>query len=440
MSISSPPRTFSPTHPSLITTTSAASNSSSSPEFEFSLLRNPSLHLLSADQLFSGGFLLPLHLLDINYNHNDHKNDNNPVAEEPVPQKDDDAEQPPRHPVTDKVPLDDDGGDKSEVTENKTADAAATESVGTDTDVLVVPTVAVAASKRWKDIIFKKKVTDAAAAGGDVEKGSSDQNQKKNQKIKKERVLSKRKETTRTNNSGSSNGGNSGELININLWPFSRSSSAGNNAAGRNTTTKAVMNRKVSSAPCSRSNSAGESNSSSKRWHRTAAAGFHIGKNPVWHVRKVGSSGRNHEASQPPPTTTNVINSSTNSTTSDNNNVVEKVIEKDLEKLVDMKKDSGEESRRFGKAKSESNGGVGGGGGILGGGVLGGGGMKGLVMNLSVPMCMGYRSHSTHCRDEDLSPVVAGNGGDEAEESGGAVAAAGGNMLNLRSLFTKRVH
>ncbi|KAL9274023.1 hypothetical protein AKJ16_DCAP27314 [Drosera capensis] len=398
MSISSPPQTFSPTHPSLIPTRSAASNSSPSPEFEFSLLRNPSLHLLSADQLFSGGFLLPLRLLDSNYNHN---KDNNPVAEEPVPQKDDDAEQsPPRYPVTDTVPPDVDGGDKSEVTENKTTDAAATDSVGTDTEVSVVPTVAVAASKRWKDIIFNKK------------------NQKKNQKIK-ERVPSKRKETTRTNNSGSSNGGNSGELININLWPFSRSSSDGNNGAGRNTTTKAAMNRKVSSAPCSRSNSAGESNSSSKRWPRTPAAGFHLGKNPVWHVRKVGSSGRNHEASQLPPPTTNVINS----TTSDNNNnVVERVIEKDLEKVVDVKKDSGEESRRFGKAKSESNGGS----GILSGGVLGGGGMKGLVMNLSVPMCMGYRSHSTHCRNGDLSPVVAGNDGDEAPESGGAVAAAGG--------------
>ncbi|XP_042040935.1 uncharacterized protein LOC121786381 [Salvia splendens] len=145
-------------------------STTNSPEFEFWMLRNPSLpqpNLPSADELFSGGFLLPLHL-----------------PAEP---------QPPPKPT------------------------AATQPE----------------SKRWRHL-FKK-------SGGAV------------------------------------NNVVSAAELNINIWPFSRSRSAGSRPY--------AAARKASSAPCSRSNSAGESKS--RRWaHSPNRAGVHLRRSsPVWQLR-----------------------------------------------------------------------------------------------------------------------------------------------------------
>lgn len=68
--------------------------------------------------------------------------------------------------------------------------------------------------------------------------------------------------------------------LNINLWPFSRSRSAGNGG----TRTRPSMipgTRKANSAPCSRSNSAG-----SRKWP-TSPARVHLARtSPVWQVRR----------------------------------------------------------------------------------------------------------------------------------------------------------
>ncbi|XP_047969333.1 uncharacterized protein LOC125213027 [Salvia hispanica] len=164
-------------------------STTNSPEFEFWMLRNPSLpqpNLLSADQLFSGGFLLPLHLLHL-------------------------SPEPPPKPT--------------EATEPE--------------------------SKRWRHL-FKK---NAHAAN-------------------KERDFSHVKKS-----GGAVNKAVSAAELNINIWPFSRSRSAGSRPR------PAAVARKASSAPCSRSNSAGESKA--RRWaHSPNRAGVHLGRSsPVWQLR-----------------------------------------------------------------------------------------------------------------------------------------------------------
>ncbi|KAJ1704064.1 hypothetical protein LUZ63_003843 [Rhynchospora breviuscula] len=129
------------------------------------------------------------------------------------------------------------------------------------------------ASKRWKDIFIK---------AGERER---------------------RKEKTRLSV------GNNAEL-NINLWPFSRSRSAGNASSigswGRNKLpVKLAAGRTVSSAPCSRSNSRNEESSGAdgsqinsstassiiKRWAQTGKltpnGGIRVGRpGPVWQLRR----------------------------------------------------------------------------------------------------------------------------------------------------------
>ncbi|KAL2341331.1 hypothetical protein Fmac_009271 [Flemingia macrophylla] len=238
-----------------------------SPEFEFWMLRNPSFpqpNLLSADELFVDGVLLPLHLL--------HK----PTTVQPPIHQ-------PSPPIT------------------EPSAAAASSS----------------ASKRWKDI-FRK---------GD-KKNTEEKPKKKERKT-----------------------GSSAEL-NINLWPFSRSRSAGN--AATRPKLFAGPPRKVNSAPCSRSNSAGESKF--RKWPASPARpGVHVGRtSPVWQVRR------------------------------------------------------GKNSDKPRRSK-------------------GGGAAAARVLNLNVPMCIGYRNH-LGCRSDENSAAAAGGGG------GGN----GGNIFNLRNLFAKK--
>ncbi|XP_062229976.1 uncharacterized protein LOC133927511 [Phragmites australis] len=202
-----------------------------SPEFEFWMVgKNPSSFpspaLLTADELFSGGVVLPLHTVQVS-------------------------------------PLDGDceGEHGADVNDSDSAALALPEAQGEATQPLaesgIAPTPDLpAVTFKWKDI-FK------AGGGGEP----------KDRKKVERRV--------------SSVSGNA-ELININIWPFSRSRSAG--AAGSFSRAKpnpnpianghanasianghanasivtapaapAPAGRKVSSAPCSRSNSRGES-------------------------------------------------------------------------------------------------------------------------------------------------------------------------------------
>lgn len=194
---------------------------SNSPEFEFWMVGNPSFPqptLLSADELFSHGVLLPLHHL--------HLSDDTPAR-------------PPQQPEPS-------GSDQAPDPETSTADLSAPP--------------ALTSSKRWKDIFRKneKKIPENIAK---VEKDSSVKEKRKDKK-----------------NGG---GGVTAAELNINIWPFSRSRSAGN--GGTRPRSAATASRKVSSAPCSRSNSRKVPSSPSR-------AGVHLGRSsPVWQVRRRSS-------------------------------------------------------------------------------------------------------------------------------------------------------
>ncbi|XP_017700377.1 translation initiation factor IF-2-like [Phoenix dactylifera] len=180
------------------------SSDSSSPEFEFWVVGNPSYpqqELLTADELFVDGVLLPLHLLSV-------------VHSEPEPRPEPDPEPEP-------------------------VSISSSPSSG---------------SKRWKDI-FKVR----------EKKGEEKEAQRREWR------------------------GSGAAELNINIWPFSRSRSAANGAAASRPRASAVAGRKVSSAPCSRSNSRGESSKPSA----AAAAG---GPTRRWAARpgRAGLSGAVH--------------------------------------------------------------------------------------------------------------------------------------------------
>ncbi|KAF8414146.1 hypothetical protein HHK36_002145 [Tetracentron sinense] len=306
-------------------------NDSNSPkfefEFEFWMLRNPSFpqpHLLSADELFFDGVLLPLHLLP---------NNTDPPDAEPNPNPNQNREIPRPAPGSSAV----------------------------------LPT-----SKRWKDIFKKgeKKATTTSRTNSHEEK---DREKKKERK--------------------SSSGASAAEL-NINIWPFSRSRSAGNSGGRPKMAFGAAATRKVSSAPCSRSNSAGESKS--RKWPSSPSrGGMHLGRSsPVWQVRRGGSGARISEA-----------------------------VVRNAEKGI---KKEGMERRRS-KSGGDSDGGA-----------------KTRVLNLNVPMCVGYGQRLS-CRSDENSAVGGGGGGGDASgalsSSGGAGdGGSGGNLFNLRTLFSKKVY
>ncbi|KAG8385785.1 hypothetical protein BUALT_Bualt03G0081400 [Buddleja alternifolia] len=268
------------------------SNDSNSPEFEFWMVRNPSFpqpNLHSADELFSDGVLLPLQLL---HHH------------PPLP--------PPEASGSDQAP--------EPETQPEPAELSATPPL--------------TSSKRWRDIIFKKndkkssKLSSTNIINGDDHSTKEKDNNNNNNSVKE-----KKREKKNGGVGVISNGVSAAEL-NINIWPFSRSRSAGNGGARPRA---AAATRKVSSAPCSRSNSGGESKS--RKWPSSPGrAGVHLGRNsPVWQVRRSAAAG--------------AVKSG------------EKGAKKD-----------GNEGRR--KVP-----------------VVAGGSSKARVLSLNVPMCIGYRPH-----------------------------------------------
>ncbi|PIN22977.1 hypothetical protein CDL12_04287 [Handroanthus impetiginosus] len=244
-------------------------------------------------------------------------------------------------------------------------------------------------SKRWRYIFKKngKKTSDSASDDHICTK-------KKDTSVK-EKVKRDKKNGGAVGGAASSNVVSAAEL-NINIWPFSRSRSAGTGGTRPRSTSST---RKVSSAPCSRSNSTGESKY--KKWPNSPSrAGVHLGRSsPVWQVRRGGGGGgRSLEA-----------------------------FVKNAERGA--KKDENEGRRKIPAAAS------------------GGGGTKGRALSLNVPMCIGYR-HNLSCKSEESTPLTvadstsAGGGGGEGEIVG-CISGEGvrrSNLFNIKSLFTKKVH
>ncbi|XP_051133865.1 uncharacterized protein LOC127253351 [Andrographis paniculata] len=335
-----PPQIFSPRRTGRRTTTA----DSNSPEFEFWMVRNPispQPNLLSADELFSGGVLLPLHLLRL--------------SNTPPPPHEDAAAVPDRFSDLEPEP-------------NSTVELPEVEVSGDVPNSIN--------SKRWRRIFKKnaKKSSDSLACGGAV---AGEDRRSKDGKVKE-----KRREKKNINGvAGASNMAASAAELNINIWPFSRSRSAGNGGTRPRTV---APPRKVSSAPCSRSNSSGESKS--RKWAANSpsrAAGVHLGRSsPVWQVRR-GGGGRSSEAA--------VKNSS--------------------------RKDAVDGRRKNSPAASKAK-----------------------ALSLNVPMCIGYRQN-LRCRSEEQSAISATAAASALGDGGGGVAGEGvrrSNLFNIRSLFTRK--
>lgn len=194
-------------------------SSVSSPEFEFNLNQSslPSTQLLSADELFVDGVLLPLRLL----------------SHQPKEGK-------PRNNYDRHLPR-----------------------TNSDPSPTVASSTPVTPSKKWTDI-FRL---------GSAEK----ENKKEETNIEKNRNRNRKK------SGGVTPVVLTSEHININIWPFSRSWSAGSRSKSAKMTT---AGRKVSSAPCSRSNS-GSGTAGFRRWTGSSGNGIHVGRqSPVWQIRK----------------------------------------------------------------------------------------------------------------------------------------------------------
>lgn len=192
---------------------------SSSPEFEFWMVGNPSFppsNLLTADELFLDGVLLPLQLLSI-------PNSDRPEQVRSLPTTDPPAEPSPS---------------PSSILYSSSSTSSSL-------------------SRRWKDL-FKATPMEKKPCGKDPEKNLRKKDRKSGADLS----------------------------ININIWPFTRSQSAG----GRLRSTGSVSGRKVSSAPCSRSNSRGESGAG-RRWAASPGrGGVHLGRSSqVLQIRRAGA-------------------------------------------------------------------------------------------------------------------------------------------------------
>ncbi|KAF4372598.1 hypothetical protein F8388_027271 [Cannabis sativa] len=363
---------------------------SNSPDFEFWMVRNPSFpepNLLSADELIVDGFLLPLHLLS--HQHKDTPSESEPHLPQPEP-----APPPPPKPEPESGP-----GPGPKISSAESA-------------------VPLSASKRWRDIF--KKSTKSESEDSNI----NTNNNNNSNKDKDSKDCNKEKKKERKTGTGTS----SAAELNINIWPFSRSRSAGNAYTRPKTMFGAPGSRKVNSAPCSRSNSAGESKS--RKWPSSPSrAGVHLGRSsPVWQVRRGGGAGAGTPGGG---------------------------IGRTVEPLVrngekGAKKEVSEIRRSKGVAASSDAG--------------AGGATKAKVLNINVPMCIGYRNHLS-CRSNENSALMSvgtsdgavtgseGGGINGRNRSSGQVGGGGGgrgggvssvgnggNLFNLRSLFTKKVY
>ncbi|MCL7029371.1 hypothetical protein MKW94_005130 [Papaver nudicaule] len=380
------PQTLSPS-------SSGRSSLLNSPEFEFwTSFPQPNLH--SADELFVDGIILPLCLLPHEeQQQQQHSSDENPQRNlEEEQQNDTPISEQGLKPETEHEPSREIGPEPGSGPESSSSSSAAA----------TTSTTVFSTSKRWRDIfkVGEKKSVNSNNSNGEESKSGVEKEKRKDRK------------SSSTNSTASSGTNNSAEL-NINIWPFSRSRSAGNNNGNR---PKVPLTRKVSSAPCSRSNSGSESKS--RKWPSSPSrgGGIHLGRSsPVWQVRRgltTTTTTGMHKSSSEPVAVKNA----------------------DSSKVSNVKKEGSESSRW---SKSRLGGGSGGGGG-------GGGGSNGGVsgLNLNVQMCMGYRQNSICRSDEHRSSLLVSGAGAEQSCSGGAAAAStGGNgvkMFNIRTLFSSK--
>ncbi|KAK4755088.1 hypothetical protein SAY87_008845 [Trapa incisa] len=235
--------------------TNSYSGLPNSPEFEFwSFGRNQAapdpIRVLSADELFSDGVLIPLDLI-LSVSHPRR------LSVEPPP--------PDGH-YTGAV------ADQHDTHEQE----------GRPGSLIATTAEPETCSKRWIDIFKrnekKSPLNDQVDLIATVACG-------KKKEIMEKFDKGKRKEKRSSGGSGSASGA---AELNIYIWPFSRSRSAGNTRAPHN----AAAVRKVSSAPCSRSNSAGDtsarSSCSSSKWPSSPGRiGVHLSRSsPVWRPKR----------------------------------------------------------------------------------------------------------------------------------------------------------
>ncbi|OWM85583.1 hypothetical protein CDL15_Pgr029006 [Punica granatum] len=318
----------------------SSSSFPNSPEFEFwSMLRNPALpgpaRLLSADELFSDGVLLPLDRLSL---------------------------RPSTDPPDDLLP----GS-----TERDTHSSMVLEPARPGTQLAATAEPA-SSSKRWRDI-FKKSEKKSPLHDQAEDAGTHGKEKENKEKLEKGR----RKEKRSRGGSGSS------PELNINIWPFSRSRSAGNSGTRPMNPLGTPVTRKVSSAPCSRSNSAGDSKSrisNGYKWPNSPGrAGVHIGRSsPIWQPRRGGASGF-----------------SSRSSTS-------------IESTVLISRKGGGGCRNVKDCTKT----------------------KARVLNVNIPTCIESKA-CLLCRGEagGMTTIRAGGGGRNR----------GGSLFNVRGLFTKKV-
>jgi hypothetical protein len=201
----------------------------------------------------------------------------------------------------------------------------------------------------------------------------------------------KRKDGTgssRKQGGGHCGSGGAGSELNINIWPFSRSRSAGG-GSGSGSSRPRQPARKVSSAPCSRSNSRGEAGGAPplRRWAASpgrSGGGVPVGRSsPVWQIRR--------PAAKPAPAP--VASAS--------------------ELFTDRRAPPPTQHKEK-PAGAANNGRKPG----LGGGVRG--------LNLSVNSCIGYR-HQVSCRRADVGAARGSGSGS-------------GGLFGIKGLFSKKVH
>lgn len=315
------------------------SSASSSPEFEFWPLHpDPAASPSCADELFAGGVLLPLPVLlpkpaSSHVGRSSGRSQGAPPALEP------------------------------DTTEAEPGEASLLAKVAPPTASIssTAPPAAAStgSSKRWTDIFSKKPAEEKD----------------------KEKEREKRKDGAGGRKQAAHSGGSVGSELNINIWPFSRSRSAG---GGSGSSKPRPPARKVSSAPCSRSNSRGEASGPPRRWAASPGrpgGGVPVGRSsPVWQIRR--------PAAKPAPVPLAEL------------------------AFADRRAPSSQTHK-----ESKPAGGAAGGGrkAGLGGGVRG--------LNLSVNSCIGYR-HQVSCRRADV---------------GAARGPGGGGLFGIKGFFSKKV-
>lgn len=211
------------------------SSVSSSPEFEFwPVHANPAASPSCADELFADGLILPLPVLPHKIARR-HDEDNCCAA--------------PEDP------------DRAEAA----CPGASTVGAVLLSAAITSPAAPPGGSKRWTDMFARKPAEDKAE---------------------------KRKDGAAPRKPPAPTGGSE---LNINIWPFSRSRSAG--GGGSSNSKPRAAPRKISSAPCSRSNSRGDtvgresgpSIQHPRRWAASpgrAGGGVPVGRSsPVWQIK-----------------------------------------------------------------------------------------------------------------------------------------------------------